>query len=420
MEKTKFCQNSIRIERNTDNLINIFVTFYILVIFLILVLPCMKYTVPYELVAALTLLGFPFFFFSGNQQKYLCILFLCSLLFGLIYLVVKIPGDLKESMNEMIRNLRFYLPAAIGFYAVRHLKDRSKNLLLYSFFLLVFYIMLVTIVALYNDPMLARSLAEGVTIADSTAAYRMANVGGFEFSYMIGMLTLVFVFSFVHSAEKINKFLSLLAAVLCFYYILESQYTILLLLTTVFCVIQLCWRRSNLLLKIILILGMLLFLFNIDNFFLYLSQHMKQQMLAEKFSWIGDYYSGNSAVEALHSRPSLYLDAISDFFKSPIWGSNTDSSDRAHSYVLGLLSSGGLLGLFCYLTIFFEAKKHIETCLISLHKDCLLFRYACWYCFILSILNPIGTSFEITILLYLIIPIWISNRDDAREIGRKT
>jgi hypothetical protein len=138
---------------------------------------------------------------------------------------------------------------------------------------------------------------------------------------------------------------------------------------------------------------------------------MKQQMLATKFSWIEEYCSGNSDSEALHSRPELYLDAISDFCKSPVWGSATDSSDRAHSYVLGLLSSSGLLGLSCYLTVFLEAKKHIEKGLLTMKKDITLFSCACWYCFLLSILNPIGTSFEIAILLYIIIPVWSSNTD---------
>ena len=398
-----------------EHFVNACFVLYMIGVILVYVLPYFKYTISYEIAALLLLISFPFLFFGGSKQRYLCILFGCSVLFGLLYFIVKIPGDLKESINEVIRNLRFYLPASLGFYAVKKCKYKSKTIILSCFLLTVLFVMFVTISALFDNPMLARALAEGVTISENTAAYRLSNVGGFEFSYMIGILTLVFVYFFVKSARKGLKWISLIAAVVCFLYIVESQYTILLILTTMFSLILLLWRRSYVLLKVILMLGLILLFLNLDSFFAYLSQHLKQQMLAEKFSWLADYYSGNSNQDVLHSRPELYLDAFFDFCKSPVWGSATESSDRAHSYVLGLLSSGGLIGLCCYLKIFLEAKKHIENCLLQLKKDTTLFKYACWYCFLLSVVNPIGTSFEISIVLYFIIPVWISNMSDITK-----
>lgn len=431
MGKTNLNKNCMQVKIDRAMIVNTCFCFYVTGIILVYVLPCLKYTIPYEPAALLLLLSFPFLFFSGGQQRFLFLLLICSILFGVLYFTVKIPGDLKESMNEVVRNLRFYLPASLGFYAASHLKHRSRTLLLYGFLLLVFFIMVVTIAALFNNPMLARALAEGVTISENTAAYRLANVGGYEFSYMIGVLTIVFVFYFMHPDSNAGKWLSCIAAAICFFYILESQYTILLILTTVFSTILLFWRRSHFFLKVIFILGLVLLFLNLDSFFTYLSQNMKQQMLADKFSWLAEYCSGNSNQEVLHSRPELYLDALRDFCKNPVWGSATESSERAHSYLLGVLSSGGLLGLSCYLTVFLEAKKHIVNCLISLKKDSTLFQYACLYCFLLSIINPIGTSFEIAIVLYFIIPVWISNTTNLTkgnhggeitllEMGRKT
>lgn len=393
-------------------LINFLFCIYMLGIILLYIMPYFKYTIPYGPVALLMLLSFPFLFFSGFQQRFLWILLTCSILLGLLYFTVKIPGDMKDSLNELLRNLRFYIPVSLGFYAASHLKHRSKTMLLYSFLLLVFYIIFVTIAALFKNPMLTRALAEGVTISANTASYRLHNVGGYEFSYMIGVLTLVFVSYFIQPGRKAGKWFALIAAALCFFYILESQYTILLILTTVFSVIIVFRRQSHFLIKGFLILSLILLIFNLEGFFIYLSQHMKQQMLATKFSWLADFFSGNSVQEALHSRPGLYLEAFLDFCKSPIWGSATPSSDSAHSYVLGLLSGCGLLGLSCYLVIFLEAKRHIENCLMCMKKDISLFRYACWYVFLLSILNPIGTSFEIAIILYFFIPVWISNTAD--------
>lgn len=405
---------------------------YMIGIFLVYIMPYFKYTIPYVPAALLMLFCLPFLFFSGSQQKYVCVLIITSAILALLYFTIKMPGDMKNSVNEFIRNLRFYIPACLGYYAVNHLNHKAKSFMIFTFLLLSFYIIVNTIAALFINPMLSRELAEGVTISDYIASYRLQNIGGYEFSYMMGMLTLLFVFCFMQSTRKANKWIALILAALCYYYIVEAQYTILLLLTTGFSVYILFSRQSNSMVKVLLISILILLFLNLGTIFDYLSLHLKQQMLAMKFSWLADFIAGNRDRETLHSRPGLYLNAFLDFCKSPIWGSSSESGDNAHSYVLGLLSNCGLLGICSYLTIFFYTMKHMENSLIHSKKDTFLFRCACWYSFILSIVNPIGTSFEITILLYFLIPVWISitksiafdrsnnDRIPVKEMGRKT
>jgi hypothetical protein len=99
--------------------------------------------------------------------------------------------ELLEAMNEGIRNIRFFLPVFWGIYTLRYCSRKQKILFLLFISCLAVFILLNTTSALASDPWLARRLAQDKSSSsDEINRYRLQNIGGFEFSYMMGIVTL--------------------------------------------------------------------------------------------------------------------------------------------------------------------------------------------------------------------------------------
>ncbi len=409
---SKIIYNSLNYKITADEFVSFTFFIYVITVFTVYVLPYFKYTVPYIVAALLMLISLPFLFFS-RSQKFILYLIITSALLAFLYFTVKIPGDLKESMNEFVRNVRFFLPAAMGVYAINKMKLKARKRTIIVMLCMILYIIFVSLMALVQRPMLARELAEGVTISSNVASYRLENVGGFEFSYMVGVLVLLFLYNFIQTSAVVKRLLYLPIVVLGYVYIVAAQYTALLLMTTIFAAMILFSKVSNVVIKLLLIMAFILIIINLGDIFAYLSIHLHQNMLRDKFSWLAQYINGSQDINVLHSRPRLYLNALKAFIQSPVWGGASDIGDISHSYVFGLMASCGIIGLFSYLIMFFQTSKHMLYQLKEKEIDTYIFKIACLYCFILSIFNPIGTSFEIALILYFFIPVWMSLKEKS-------
>ncbi len=380
---------------------------YVIFTVIVYVLPSMKIRVPYMIAALLMLASFPFLITRSERTfKYSMLLLFFSLFYVIRYAFFSTYG-LSDAINEGIRNIRFFLPVLWGTYALNYLDKKRSRVFLLCFFTLVIYVLFNTLLALEGDPEIARLLAQG-TASDSGAklnSYRLSNIGGFEFSYMMGIIALCLMWLFLVQKNFWVKTGALIGYVLTFYYILQSQYTTLLLLTFIGTVILLFMLKKNILFRIVLILLGLILIFSITDIFYFLSNVFEGSVLERKFLQIANALAtGNS--EELGSRPELLKNGLIVWLRNPIFGSY-DENLNTHSLFMGILAQTGLVGVCGWIYLFYISFHQIGTLLKQYKMGMPLFYCVMVFLGLLSFLNPIGYVFEITIVSYFIVPIFI-------------
>lgn len=137
---------------------------------------------------------------------------------------------------------------------------------------------------LEGDPWIARILAQSTATSSSQInAYRLRNVGGFEFSYMMGIITLCFVWLALNAPKRWVKVAGVLLTILGFYYILQCQYTTLLLLTFLGTVLLLFRRAHSWKVRILLVIGCIALVIGFVPLLYYLSELFTGSLLSSKF-----------------------------------------------------------------------------------------------------------------------------------------
>ncbi len=401
--------NSIRSNRNNSkswqNTIFLLYTFFVSLIY---ILPFFKYVVSYKIAAILMLIPLPFLsFFDNNAFKFSVILLVFS---AVSFIQNALLGmETVDAVNEAVRNIRFFLPALFG-YAVlnRREEKRSKCVFLIAFLFVIGCILLKTSMALNKNPMIARILAQDKsTSSASINAYRLANIGGFEFSYMMGILALAFLELAYYVKKSILKIVYILLYIASFYYIIQTMYTTLLILAFLGSVLIVFVNSKNLIFRICLCVFAGLFLIFLPTVLQFLVGLFKNSsVLSYKFELMLKALTDKN-VNELGRRPELIMSAIQNWIESPLFGVY-DSQSNAHSLFFSLLERNGLLGISMWIYIFIQAFKLIKNGLPLEKRDVFFIGLIFCYVFALSILNPIGYVFEVTIAAFFVVPMGIA------------
>lgn len=410
MEKQVFRQNK-QVAYN-----QILFILYTVITTIVYVLPYTKLRVPYVLAAFLMLAPMPFLLLRrDNLVKYAILLIGVSLVLFFGYLLF-CDYPLAEAINEAVRNLRFFMPVLWGFYALRYCSNKQRAFFLVVFLLMTFFILINTLQALQQDPWVARLLAQSTsTSSGELNSYRLRNVGGFEFSYMMGIVTLCFVWLLLSASKIWLKLISAALVIVSFYYIIQCQYTTLLLLAFIGSALLIFLHTHNLYVRILLVIGGIALIMGLAPLFQYLSDVFAGSLLSSKFSQMADALTSHDANQ-LGSRPELMLQSIQNWLNSPFFGGNYENSN-AHSMLLGILEHNGLIGLGLWGYLFVQSWKKIRNVLKEKGLSYELFNIAVIYVCVLALFNPIGYVFEVTIACYFLVPIWISVFQRKQQAG---
>ena len=159
--------------------------FYTALIMAMYILPSLKITVPYIYSALLMLVFLPIAMIKMRSNLIFCIKLLVATFISVaFYFINGIYGPI-DAINEAIRYIRFFLPVIWTIYALRFCSSKQQRNILLLFGIVTTFILIKTIIALENNIWIARILAQDKTTDNAEIhAYRMGNVGGFEFSYM--------------------------------------------------------------------------------------------------------------------------------------------------------------------------------------------------------------------------------------------
>ena len=381
----------------------------------IYILPSLKITVPYIYAALIMLAFLPIAVIKMQcHVNYYVLLAITTLVSSAFYFVNGVYGSV-DTINEIIRALRFFLPIIWAAYAFRFCSVKQRRNILIIFAVIVLFMLIKTIHALEKDAWIARILAQDKsTDTAEIRAYRMGNVGGFEFSYMVGVVVLCLTWAALKYRNVKARILCIAGAAACFYYIIQTMYMTLLLLTFVGVILLLLFKTKSRLVKIAIVLGSIIVALSLAPLFKYLSEVFSGSLLSTKFMQFYTALTGGGA-DSLGSRPELIQDAVGRWLKSPIWG-GYETSDRTHSTVFSLLEATGLIGLFSFLGCLFGSYKMISAELKKSGIDTLLISIVFMYILALATLNPVGYVFEVTIAAFFIAPLWsewICNRNET-------
>lgn len=351
-------------------------------------------------------------------NPYFCII-LAACVLGICSFLVTQPGNVTETINEIIRALRFLAPAILYLFLNGNGKTNYTymNIMSAASIALFLYITIQTLIAVETNPMIARILAYGLGISDEMAAYRNQNVGGFEFSYSVGFMTVMSLYMTMAQEIKWKKVIWGMLLSLNILFVIRVQYMTLLILTTAFSVILLLKVSQNPLWKIILIILVGMFIILIPTLASYLSQNVEETMLAYKFGTFSNFFSSGDFSE-FGKRPRYLLEAIGRFLWSPLWGNKIVDGgiimaeyNEVHSTFFGYLQNMGIIGWSCFYLPMFMMTKRIRCSFVN-SKTQTVYRLIVAMFVVLSILNPINYSFEICFTVFLIIPCILRSAED--------
>lgn len=380
---------------------------YTCLVFLINYLPSLNVSVPYYIAALLSIsIYLPAFISSIRNRSYISVIIMSALGIFFIYYLFHKPFDFVESVNEFIRILRFFSPLLIFYYFKKYSSRGTKKFIIIFMFTVIIYVVINSLIALQNDPTIVRYLAIDDK-SDLMNSYFLSNIGGFGFSYSIGFLIPILVGLILNTKKLYLKVLFLFLIILFYTFVITSQYTTMLLLSSIFSLLIIKEKISSVIFNIFMIILLSLLFFNVTSFFSFLSDKFAGDVLSEKMQWFVTFFeTGN--IDALHSRPALYLDAIKGFLQNPIVGQEASTYvDLSHSLILSTLRGTGVLGISCFMITMVYSKNYAISLLKESKFGIKTFKKIFVFLIVLSLLNPIGYSYEICYVVFLLIPILI-------------
>lgn len=375
---------------------------YTAFVMVLYILPSLKTITPYIFAASIMLIFLPL---AMQRNFNFCVVLLLATFVSAIFYFINGVYGLTDVLNEIIRYIRLFMPTLWTIYALRSCSLKQQRNILIVFGVITAFVLFRTMNALENDMWISRILAQDkMTDTAEIRAYRMANVGGFGFSYMMGIVVISLAWAVMRVKKKSVKIFCIIGAVVGFYYIIQTMYMTLLILTSVAIILLLLFNTKNMYIKFFILIASVVLAFSLVPLFRYLSEVFSDSLLSTKFSQFYDALTGGG-IDSLGARPDLIFDAVSRWLKSPIWGGYATSA-QTHSYVFSTLEAIGLIGICAFFWCLFKAYKSISTELKNKKTDTILLTIVFLYFIALAILNPIGYVFEVAIVSFFITPLW--------------
>ena len=190
-------------------------------------LPAVKYSIPYIIAGSFAML--PMAIVSLKHKNYRMILIALAT-FGFFHgLLTYVTGNgvITELINEPVRYIRYFVPCLL-FYIVSKMERKKQIVVWIIASVLIGFVIIKTLIALESDPMIARTLARGVSDSD-LMVYRMDNIGGFGNCYAVCITFGLWVYLMFNS-KLWMRIVSVIMLVFIFYFTIQAQYMIMLLL----------------------------------------------------------------------------------------------------------------------------------------------------------------------------------------------
>ena len=400
---------------------SVFITVYSAILLSLMILPRYQFNGIYVEIALLSmpfLLIYTLFRKSVLQKTWQ--IFVMLILMVMFRFAWNTFLDFNAAINLSLTLYLYLIPYFI-FEALQSRNNRTETIAVICVAVLILGLIgFNTLRAFSVEPTVARLLAQGSNDDEYLRYLRHSNIGGYGFSYAIGMLTPYTAMRITRAKGK-KKIIPCIVLAILFVYIYYSQYTILLLLSFFFTLFVFILKSRNRFWKITLSIALVLLLLSMRGIFSYLASHLPLKTLAMHFEDLYNLVSGQGSES---SRSELYKSAFVLFLHHPIFGANLKDAgeayiiNRSHSTFFGILASGGIVGAGLYYGILYTVIRNIKRVLGNIRDIQPVF----WMFFILGILNP-AVLFEITMVVFMLIPLLellYIRRGDHDELRRQT
>jgi hypothetical protein len=283
----------------------------------------------------------------------------------------------------------------------------------------IIYILVISLNSIYRlsiDRGISRFLAQGDQ--SITSVYASPFLADFKFIYSITMVCLVAFGLFYLKNKQVylkgDRIKLIAIIVILFFLLLMAQYTISIILTTIFIILlnfALSKKNYKTVLMTNIYLLILIFVFlNLPNILHSLAEFSGSVVISNRLIDIANFFSGGiDSTIFLSTRVDLYLKSIWTFLSNPIIGIGRTSYLMnglvgGHSAIFDNLAYYGIFG-FGLLAL----SLYINYTLIASKLQAnfrIIYRLTFWLYVIQNIFNP-GYYMSMLYVLYLIIPFYL-------------
>lgn len=286
-----------------------------------------------------------------------------SIVFVLLVVLVTLI-ETKGNFGDVLKPINMYL-LVIAFLMAYSYKDRWNELsdLIPIVLLLLIYFNYQTYVTVVDDPTVARLI---VRDDPSTYSYYRIGVGGYGLLYsQVCILPVIIVWIMGALRKSRIKFAIGVVWLITFtLYLLNSGYTIALVVSIVGLVILFLYRRSSIVMAIvvtsIIIVAMVWLIGYNDGFRNALLEFFDGTTVAKK---INDIYLSITTAEAADSimvRIGAYVNSLTTIINFPITGGLWWDNIGGHSAILDVFAKYGIFGGYIYCKIIFDFPMTIK------------------------------------------------------------
>ena len=303
------------------------------------------------------------------------------------------------------------------------LKTKNKQLLLWivSIFCVVLaYVLILTFIELSRDDRFMREMDINYT---NYRLYNTSNAGGFQFAYAVAVL-IGFLISLLllpyKKYSKIKKVGLSVALILAFLLVLNSSYTLALMISLISIIIAVALKIENTTTKVLCILLSILAIFAIIALSDWIIRLMPTEemriRLKEVFMFLK---SGDASGYNLNGRFMLYGRAILSFFRSPLLGNEKLSFDP-HSSILRFFAKDGILGGIGYVMLYVIAYRIITRYFIK-EEQKKLFLPTFIALILMGLVNPIHSVGTVHYIAFFIVPLALNLiQTEKKELFNET
>ena len=314
--------------------------------------------------------------------------------------------ELKIFISKMNQYLMMFFPLLMFYRIKEHAGERNKRLLLFFSYALVAYVFVKTLIEMIANPGITRHWSDFAEISES-------NIGSYSFVYSIPYIAVIFGMFLLYARSSLAKIIFFGCIVVCFYFLLLAQYTLALLITIIGLVVLFVQVYDSVSIKALIVCLVIAFFVLAPYIFKWLADKVPSESMSIRFREISNFFSsGDASSENLGGRMTLYIHAIKDFFRSPLYGQKRLSYDP-HSTFLNIMADTGVLGFTPFMYVFIGCNKVAKQ---LLGENAKLFIPIFFMLFAMGLTNPIHSTKQVSFAVWYIVPLTIDLYINKREV----
>ncbi len=315
---------------------------------------------------------------------------------------------LKQFLSKLSQYVFMYIPALFLIRTLKTANDKQKKFILAL--VVVCYTMVIydTLKVVAENPNIMRQWEAIEGLEDE-------NIGNYYFVYSVPII-MVGLSVCMAKLKGVRKIICLAMIAVLFYFLLQAQYTIAILIAVLGFILQIFLSLKSPVTKIIFLVVVVIAAFFIPDMLLYISNNVQSSQMAVRFRELYSFFaSGDTGGYNLNGRLTLYWRSIEAFIQSPILGNRNVDFD-GHATCFTVLSDTGIIGGIPFYYLLFSMNKRMKA-LLGKHSINFLPAFFCLLCMGFS--NPIHSSLSLAFAVWFIVPLIIDtliNKEGEKAI----